>query len=328
MPNNEIRDSKVEREKSKIIKEIAMKFANPKDYKYKFEKHFPMELFSPELNIASKYKSLGGVEALGEPVRKEALIWTFANGSCICFNQQLYRSFYIYGAIYAKWLSLGGMKFGIPCTDETSTPDNIGRFNHFNDNTASIYWTPHTGAAAIWGDIRKKWESLGWERSYLGYPISDEVDFAEGGRANEFQNGGIYWWPDTGAIDLKDVIVHYTGLYCFGETDLDQGPGGSDEPYALISVSTPQIAATYATQVYTDVDDGDSCPDLMEIYRGKPYGINFSIAMMENDFGDPNRYKEEIHKTVMAVHSAGVVALGLIPIVGPIIASIAGPALG
>lgn len=336
-----------------------------------------------EARIRSKYEALGGAAALGQPISTEAgKIWTFANGSCICDNPKAFEAFEIHGDIYAKWLSLGGLNFGVPCTNETSTPDNVGRYNHFNDNTASIYWTPDTGAAAIYGairqkwsqlgwersplgypvtdeqgtpdnvgrynhfsnggsiywtprtganavygDIRRQWESLGWERSYLGYPTSDEVDFAEGGRANEFENGGIYWWPDTGAIDLRDVVVHYTGLHCFGETDWDQG-STEDEPYVIFGVTTPQIAATYRTQVYSDVDAGESRPDLMEIYRGRPYGINLASVLMENDFGDPNKYKEEVQKVVMGVHSAGTLALGLIPVVGPIIAAIAGPALG
>jgi hypothetical protein len=200
------------------------------------------------------------------------------------------------------------------------------RFNHFS-NAGSIYWTPETGANAIYGAIRERWESLGWERSYLGYPISDEVDFPEGGRVNEFQHGGIYWWPDVGAIDLSDVVVHYTGLYCFGETDWDQG-SGSDEPYAIISISTPRIADTKRSQVYNDVDAGEARPDLLEIYRGRPYGINISSVLMENDFGDPDRYKKEVQDVVMGAHTAGTIALGLIPVVGPIIAAIAGPALG
>lgn len=123
-------------------------------------------------------------------------------------------------------------------TDETATPDGVGRYNHFT-NGVSIYWTPDTGAHAIWGDIRKRWEALGWERSYLGYPTSDEQDFSEGGRANSFQNGGIYWWPDLGAIDLRGVVLHYTGLVCFGETDWDQS-SSSDEPYGIISIRHPR----------------------------------------------------------------------------------------
>lgn len=334
-----------------------------------------------EGRIFLKYNALGGAAALGEPVHKvEGKIWTFANGSCICDNEEAFEAYEIHGAIYAKWLALGGLAFGIPSTDETSTPDGIGRYNHFNNNTSSVYWSPATGAAAIFGAIRTKWATLGWERfgypvtdemvapdgrgrynhfntgssiywspqtgahavygdiraqwgklgweqSYLGYPISDEVDFADGGRANEFQNGGVYWWPDTGPIDLRDVVVHYTGLHCFGETDSDQS-SSADEPYVIISISSPERAATCITQVYQGVDGGESRPDLMEIYRGRPYGINISTVLMENDFGDPNKYKDEVQKAVMAIHIAGTAALGLIPGVGPAIAAIAGPALG
>jgi hypothetical protein len=332
-------------------------------------------------NIERKFNELGGVQFFGEVTSKEDIIWTFANGACICYNQELHDAFEIHGAIYAKWVSLGGLQFGVPSTDELPTPDGVGRYNHFSGGK-SIYWTPQTGAAAIWGDIRKKWsmlgwersylgypvtdelptpdgvgrynhfsnggsiywtpqtganavfgdirkrwESLGWEQSYLGYPTSDEVDFAEGGRANEFQNGGIYWWGDTGAIDLRDVIVHYTGLNCFGETDWDQG-SDSDEPYVIVSISTPQIADTKRTTIYQDVDAGEARPDLLEIYRGRPYGINISSVVMENDFGSPDAYKKEVQDVVMGVHTAGTIALGLIPIVGPAIAAVAGPSLG
>ena len=149
----------------------------------------------------------------------------------------------------------GGLNWAVPSTDELPTPDGVGRFNHFS-NAGSISWTPETGANVIYGAIRNQWEALGWERSYLGYPTTDVMDFAEGGRANEFQNGGIYWWPDTGPIDLRDVVVHYTGLHCFGETDWDQG-SSADEPYVIVSVTTPRIADTKTTRVYSDVDGGD-----------------------------------------------------------------------
>jgi LGFP repeat len=336
-----------------------------------------------EVRIQQKFDQMGGQAFFGDLASKEeGRIWTFATGSCICYNEQAGEAFEIHGAIYGKWNALGGLNWAVPTTDELPTPDGVGRFNHFADNTASIYWTPSTGANAIYGAIRAKWasigwemsvlgypttdelptpdgvgrfnhfsnagsiywtpqtganviygairqqwEALGWERSYLGYPTTDEMDFAEGGRANEFQNGGIYWWPDTGPIDLRDVVVHYTGLHCFGETDWDQG-SSSDEPYVIVSVTTPRIADTKTTRVYSDVDGGETRPDLLEVYRGRPYGINIASVVMENDFGDPDRYKKEVQDVVMGVHSAGTVALGLIPVVGPVVAAIAGPALG
>lgn len=286
-----------------------------------------VKLWEQDEVIRAKYESLGGSAAWGEPVEKSVgSIWTFA-GAAIVYNRKRKAAFEIHGAIYQKWREAGGTNFGVPNTDELPTPDGVGRFNHFNEDTASIYWTPSTGAHTIYGDIRRRWSELGWETGYLGYPISDEVEFADGGRANEFQNGGIYWWPDTGPIDLRDVVVHYTGLHAFGETDWDQG-SSADEPYVIFAMTTPQNVWGATSRVYAGVDDGEQRPDLLELYRGRPYGLNVGIVLMENDFGDPNRYRDEVITVVKGVHAAGTVALGLIPVVGPIIAAIAGPSLG
>jgi LGFP repeat-containing protein len=85
-------------------------------------------------------------------------------------------AFEVHGAIREKYLALGAEAsiLGYPRTDETGTPDGVGRFNHFQ--SGSIYWTPGTSAYEVHGLIRDLWASLGWERNpQLGYPISDEL---------------------------------------------------------------------------------------------------------------------------------------------------------
>ncbi|MBB1157682.1 AbfB domain-containing protein [Amycolatopsis dendrobii] len=88
--------------------------------------------------------------------------------------------------------------FGPPVTDQSVTPDGIGRYNHFV-NGGSIYWTQATGAYGVWGAIRTKWAEMGWERSFLGYPTSDEYAIPEG-RRSTFQGGWIDWIAATGKI--------------------------------------------------------------------------------------------------------------------------------
>src|SRR5262249_14573546 len=91
----------------------------------------------------------------------------------------------VIGAIRDKWIALGGSSsfLGQPLTDELTTPDAIGRYNHFQGG--SIYWTPQTGAHEVHGGIRDKWASVGWERSLLGYPVTDESATPDGvGRFN------------------------------------------------------------------------------------------------------------------------------------------------
>ncbi|HOW97925.1 MAG TPA: hypothetical protein P5567_07425 [Kiritimatiellia bacterium] len=107
----------------------------------------------------------------------------------------------IYGAIREKWASLGWETcafLGYPITDETGTPDGVGRFNHF-EKGGSIYWTPETGAFEVHGPIRERWQALGWETGRLGYPVSD-VEMADGkeGLVTRFQRGLIRWHPARG----------------------------------------------------------------------------------------------------------------------------------
>ncbi|MEZ4685513.1 MAG: hypothetical protein R3B47_05465 [Bacteroidia bacterium] len=95
----------------------------------------------------------------------------------------------VIGAILAKYKQLGACKSFLkaPKTKELKTPDGVGRFNHFEGG--SIYWTPQTGAHEVHGAIRSKWESMGWERSFLGYPTTDEVKKVDGTCYSKFQGG-------------------------------------------------------------------------------------------------------------------------------------------
>ncbi|WP_424097626.1 LGFP repeat-containing protein [Moorena producens] len=111
----------------------------------------------------------------------------------------------IQGDIDLKWFELGGILsfLGYPTTDVRQTRDKVGLYNHFQGG--SIYWSPDTGAHEVHGLIRDKWADLGWERSFLGYPITDETVTPDGiGRYNHFQGGSIYWTPDT--CDKKYMV--------------------------------------------------------------------------------------------------------------------------
>ncbi|SFK31598.1 MULTISPECIES: AbfB domain-containing protein [Amycolatopsis] len=105
------------------------------------------------------------------------------------------------GNILAKYVAMDSMHspvYGAPTTDETGTPDGVGRYNHFAGG-GSIYWTAQTGAHLIYGGIKSRWAALDWERSYLGYPTSDEMP-APTGRCSQFQHGSITWNSTTGAV--------------------------------------------------------------------------------------------------------------------------------
>lgn len=107
----------------------------------------------------------------------------------------------VHGAIEVRYTVCSGpcWYFGDPTTDELTTPDGIGRYNHFVKD-ASIYWTPVTNAHEVHGAIRSAWAALAWESGPLGYPMIDETNaLPAGARWNLFTGGGIWWSAATGA---------------------------------------------------------------------------------------------------------------------------------
>jgi hypothetical protein len=146
-------------------------------------------------------------------------------------------AFEVFGEIAKRWSQLGWERFGYPVTGEQSTPDGIGRYNHFEDGR-SIYWSPATGAHEIYGEIRFLWASLGWEQSFLGFPTSGEMTTPDGvGRMHHFQSGSIYWRANEGAFAVPNHIMHE-----WGKTGWERGPLGYpiDRPMFLGTISISQ----------------------------------------------------------------------------------------
>lgn len=159
--------------------------------------------------IYSTYKRLGGYTTYGDAATDE-------NGTpdgvgrynhlSASFGASIYwtpntGAHAVQGAIRGEWSNTGWETgpAGYPTTDESGTPDGVGRYNHFTGDgmAASIYWSPNSGAHLIQGVIRSQWSSMGWETSWLGYPTSDEYGVS-GGRRTDFQGGYIRYDFGTG----------------------------------------------------------------------------------------------------------------------------------
>ena len=124
----------------------------------------------------------------------------------------------VYGAIAQSFDKLGGTGLlGLPIADEG--PVAGGRASRFE--AGNIYWSPATGAHAVYGSILRRYLDLGGAASPLGLPTTDETAVT-GGRSNAFANGRIYWSVATGAKVLQgEVLDHYLEL------------GGSTSPLGL-----------------------------------------------------------------------------------------------
>lgn len=138
--------------------------------------------------------------------------------------------------IEEKYKALGGEKgfLGPPVSEESWTYDYQGKYRHYK--YGSIYWHPKYGAYEVHGAIREFWKKYGWERSFLGYPMSDEMDAPHGkGRYSKFEGGIVMWHPKSGTyigtLNLVNKLsLRIIRLHCFNETDGAFGiEAGSDE---------------------------------------------------------------------------------------------------
>ena len=140
-------------------------------------------------------------------------------------------------AIDVKYNELGGPNgfLGAPTTNELVCPDGVGHYRHYQHG--SIYWSPLTGAHEVHGLIREKWAKLGWEKSFLGYPKTDESNSpVQNGKYNQFQGGTILWFPGSkeafevhGAIRNRWGQLNWeSGILGFPLTDETKTPDGSE----------------------------------------------------------------------------------------------------
>lgn len=64
---------------------------------------------------------------------------------------------------------------GAPLHEERTCSDGVGRYRTYEGG--SIYFHPETGPKEIHGGIRDCWKRLGGESGFLGYPVTDELDY-------------------------------------------------------------------------------------------------------------------------------------------------------
>jgi Ca2+-binding RTX toxin-like protein len=163
-------------------------------------------------------QSLLGYPTSGELAVPDGRVSHFQRGS-LYYTNGAPQAYYVINGIRAKYDALGGASsfLGLPTTDEGYTPDGLGAYNHFRGG--SIYWTNGTGAWSIRTPVRDRWAELGWERSWLGYPITDEMDTwlpsGAAGRVSRFQYGSIFWSGLGGAVDSNGVTLqdNLSGFY-------------------------------------------------------------------------------------------------------------------
>jgi hypothetical protein len=96
----------------------------------------------------------------------------------------------------------------------------------------------------------------------------------------------------------------------------------------VIGVVSPDGTSAVRSRIYDDVDSGESRPDLVEVYRGKPKGLALNVLLMEHDEDEPDKYKAAMAGAVSAAFTGVTALMTLIPVAGPVLAGVAAPLLG
>lgn len=106
-------------------------------------------------------------------------------------KQDVNMDYDVGGAIGNKWKKLGGIggRLGYPKTNEVY--DAKGSAQIFEGG--NIYWQNfNDGTYVVWGGIKTRYASMNGRSSFLGYPVSDELN-ASRVVVQLFENGNIYW---------------------------------------------------------------------------------------------------------------------------------------
>ena len=127
-------------------------------------------------------------------------------------SADVFHRFWIRGPIFDTYVRLGGHGFFGDAVGPEAQLSDGGKAQHFERDT-SIYWKSNVSGGVsrqVGGAIRQRWAQAGWQEGSLGYPVTDENGLPERfGRYNHFENGSIYWSPETGARIVSGRIRDY-----------------------------------------------------------------------------------------------------------------------
>ena len=113
---------------------------------------------------------------------------------------------------------------GTCVNNEYDVADGKGKQEDFTAGTA--YWSPATGAQALYGRINARYAEIGGPASWLGFPKSGEQKTPDGaGRFVHFENGSIYWTAETGAWAIPGDMFAAWGANGYETGDLKYPSG-------------------------------------------------------------------------------------------------------
>ncbi|MGO2539615.1 MAG: D-alanyl-D-alanine carboxypeptidase family protein [Specibacter sp.] len=107
------------------------------------------------------------------------------------------------GGIGATWDRTGAERgpLGYPISGENCTLINGGCVQKYQGGY--VYWQPSTGSYPVHGGIGAKWVQMGYERSPLAYPVSDERCGGAPPSCVQYFQGGTITWPTSAGVSVN-----------------------------------------------------------------------------------------------------------------------------
>jgi hypothetical protein len=215
----------------------------------------------------------------------------------------------VHGAILEKWSHLGFERspLGYPVGDEETAPDGAGRFSRFEKGR--VYWSPSTGAHAVFGQVAEKWRSLGREQSYLGYPTGDTDTTAF--PSCQFQFGTIVTMPIVGTVAVPEIkrlqgpIVFDDPVAITASYDILLHANGDVNITLSAHCSTKLLTYDYGVVILVETPDG-------HIYdvRHKGHVANTVFGGANDDVPVFQRNVPMVHENWEQFRSASIFRIG------------------
>lgn len=127
----------------------------------------------------------------------------------------------VHGAVFTRHQALGGVEgvLGYPINDLGAAGDGRGKVQWFDGGL--IFYSPQTGAYALWGKILARYAANGHVKSYLKYPVTSvtELNDGRGGITAKFEQGRIYASSTTDGFQVHGAVLK-------AYLDVHGGPSG------------------------------------------------------------------------------------------------------
>ncbi len=160
------------------------------------------------------------------------------------FNSPLDMATYFINAKYADLGGSSGM-LGTTTSAIVASPGGAGFVRTFQHG--AIYFHPQVGAHELHGPVRVRWQELGGDKGFLGFPTSDVTpgtDVRSEGVFAHFQGGSIYWAP---LSRVSGTLAETVATGTLTATMITPAAGSSASPITSAATSIARPGAVAAT---------------------------------------------------------------------------------